>query len=114
MAESPVWSTMVDRLIERYNSGELSRRDFLQSATAVIGGVAAAGSLSSAFAQGATPAAAAPAVAIIPAAKTGGTFTYALNQAGDTLDPAITTYAVTNKININVFDPLIWQAPDLS
>ncbi len=115
MAESPAWSTTVDRLIDRYNSGELSRRDFLRTASAIIGGVAAAGGLSGAFAQGATPeAAATPAVAIIPAAKTGGKFTYALNQAGDTLDPAITTYAMTNKININVFDPLIWQAPDLS
>ncbi len=60
-----------------------------------------------------------PAVSTLLAAqdetpKPGGTFTYALNQAGDTLDPEVTTYAVTNKININVFDPLIWQAPDLS
>lgn len=109
MAESPAWSALVDRLVDRYNSGELSRRDFLRTATALFGGVAFASQISEALAQDATPGA-----ALTPAAKTGGTFTYALNQAGDTLDPEITTYAVTNKININVFDPLIWQAPDLT
>lgn len=46
--------------------------------------------------------------------RKGGKFTYGLNQEPESLDPAVTTYAVTNKININVFDPLIWQAPDLS
>lgn len=45
------------------------------------------------------------------APKPGGTFTYALNQEPESFDPAVTTYAVTNKVNINVFDPLIWQAP---
>ena len=115
MADSPVWSDIVDRLIDQFNSGDLSRRDFLRNAAAVIGGVATAGQISSALADDATPSGTTPApVQLTPAAKTGGTFTYALNQAGDTLDPEITTYAVTNKININVFDPLIWQAPDLS
>ena len=109
MAESLAWSTLVDQLIDRYNAGNLSRRDFLRAATAAVSAFAVAGQITPALAQNATPA-----VALTPATKTGGTFTYALNQAGDTLDPEITTYAVTNKININVFDPLIWQAPDLS
>jgi peptide/nickel transport system substrate-binding protein len=90
--------------IARFRAGKISRREFLRDATAAIGALAMAGRLSggSVSAQSdETP-------------KSGGTFTYALNQTGDTLDPEVTTYAVTNKININVFDPLIWQAPDLS
>lgn len=104
MAMTPEGSALLDKQIERFRSGEISRRKFLIEATAAVAGLAVAGHLNvtSALAQDdATP-------------KAGGTFTYALNQAGDTLDPEVTTYAVTNKININVFDPLIWQAPDLS
>jgi peptide/nickel transport system substrate-binding protein len=102
MAISPEETERLDWLVARYRQGKLSRRNFLRDATAAIGALAAAGRL------------AGPAAAQEAAPKPGGTFTYALNQAGDTLDPEVTTYAVTNKININVFDPLIWQAPDLS
>src|SRR5215213_3902578 len=102
MAISPEGAERLDWLIARYRDGKLSRRNFLRDATAVMTMLAGASRLAGpAAAQDATP-------------KPGGTFTYALNQTGDTLDPEVTTYAVTNKININVFDPLIWQAPDLS
>ncbi|MFT4037161.1 MAG: ABC transporter substrate-binding protein [Thermomicrobiales bacterium] len=102
MAMSPEGAERLDWLIARYRDSKLSRRNFLRDATAAVAALAGASQLAGPVAaQDATP-------------KPGGTFTYALNQTGDTLDPEVTTYAVTNKININVFDPLIWQAPDLS
>lgn len=104
MAMTREGTELLDQQIARFQSGEISRRKFLIEASAVVAGLAVAGRLTTnnAMAQDdGTP-------------VSGGTFTYALNQTGDTLDPEVTTYAVTNKININVFDPLIWQAPDLS
>ncbi|HEU0165519.1 MAG TPA: ABC transporter substrate-binding protein [Thermomicrobiales bacterium] len=100
MNEEP--THVLDEIIDSYRSGGMSRRELLAKATIAAAGIALTSRLTanSTLAQG-TP-------------KSGGTFTYALNQTGDTLDPAVTTYAVTNKININVFDPLIWQASDLS
>lgn len=97
-----------NRLIERYRSGQISRRELLRDAGMAAGLVAASGHLSSARAQDQSPA------GIEPAEKTGGTFTYGLDQSPETIDPEVTTYAVTNKININTVDPLIWQAPDLT
>lgn len=102
MVISAEGTARLDWLIARYRDGTLSRREFLRDASAAMAALATTNRLTApAAAQEGTP-------------KPGGTFTYALNQAGDTLDPEVTTYAVTNKININVFDPLIWQAPDLS
>jgi peptide/nickel transport system substrate-binding protein len=94
-----------DRLIERYRSGQITRRELLRDVGLAAGLAAGAGRLTSARAQDAS---------IEPAGKTGGTFTYGLDQSPETIDPEVTTYAVTNKININTVDPLIWQAPDLS
>jgi peptide/nickel transport system substrate-binding protein len=103
MAETRKPLTLLDDVIERYRSGQISRRELLRDAGIAAAVMAAAGRVApgGAAAQDETP-------------KPGGTFTYALDQTGDTLDPEVTTYAVTNKININVFDPLVWQAPDLT
>jgi len=103
MAETGKPATLLDELFERYRAGQISRRELLRDAGIAAAMLAVAGRVApgGVAAQDETP-------------KPGGTFTYALDQTGDTLDPEVTTYAVTNKININVFDPLVWQAPDLS
>ena len=101
MTPSKDFSERLDPIVNRYRSHELSRRDFLRQASIAASLAAIAGRLPRA-------------VAAQDAPKPGGTFTYALNQEPESFDPAVTTYAVTNKVNINVFDPLIWQAPDLS
>ena len=95
--------TLLDQLIGQYRSGQISRRELLRDAGIAAGMLGLAGRVlpGAAGAQDATP-------------KQGGTFTYGLNQSPETIDPEVTTYAVTNKININTVDPLIWQAPDLS
>jgi peptide/nickel transport system substrate-binding protein len=101
MADPQEASAVLDWLFARYRAHQITRRELLRDAGVVAALFAAGGrGVTGALAQD-TP-------------KPGGTFTYALDQTGDTLDPEVTTYAVTNKININVFDPLIWQAPDLS
>ena len=91
----------LDWLIAQFRAGRLSRREFLQRSSAAAGLLAVGGALPRGVVAQETP-------------KPGGTFTYGLNQEPESFDPAVTTYAVTNKVNINVFDPLIWQAPDLS
>ena len=115
-------------LLQDFGASPLSRRALLGRSTAlagllgVSGLVAACGSNSSKSTaptgggSGNSTALASTSSATQAAGKpvTGGTFTYALNQEPESLDPEVTTYAVTNKININVFDPLVWQAPDLS
>lgn len=87
-------------------SGLLAACGSNNSATTTSGGGGSSSSTATSASSGSTAAAGKP--------VQGGTFTYALNQEPESLDPEVTTYAVTNKININVFDPLIWQAPDLS
>jgi len=136
MTETHERPTGLAGLAERLHARSLSRRGFLRY-TALAAGVAGAGALLAACGGdddddsdkgGATPVAttgaavptntqvsqatAAPNQGGTP--KKGGTFTYALNQEPESLDPEVTTYAVTNKININIFDGLVWQAPDLS
>lgn len=101
MTDSVDRPTMLDGLFEQFRRGQISRRELLRDAGIAAALLAIGGHVAPAAAQDDTP-------------KPGGTFTYALDQTGDTLDPEVTTYAVTNKININVFDPLVWQAPDLS
>src|SRR4051812_28192915 len=93
--------TLLDQLIGQYKSGQISRRELLRDAGIAAGMLGLAGRVlpGAVGAQVATP-------------KQGGTFTYGLNQSPETIDPEVTTYAVTNKININTVDPLIWQAPD--
>src|SRR5262245_4327679 len=103
MARTEGPETLLDELIERYRSGQISRRELLRDAGIAASLMAVGGRIAPAAvaAQDETP-------------KPGGTFTYGLNQSPETIDPEVTTYAVTNKININTVDPLIWQAPDLS
>jgi peptide/nickel transport system substrate-binding protein len=103
MAETKGPEPLLDQLIERYRAGQISRREMLRNAGIAASLMAVGGRIAPAAvaAQSETP-------------KPGGTFTYGLNQAPETIDPEVTTYAVTNKININTVDPLIWQAPDLS
>ncbi|HUZ01308.1 MAG TPA: ABC transporter substrate-binding protein [Thermomicrobiaceae bacterium] len=112
---------------ERFGSGVVSRRALLRGAGAAAG-LIGLGGLLAACGSGSSPGnsggsgGASTSTGSSNSTSTssggtpivGGTFTYALNQEPESLDPEVTTYAVTNKININVFDPLIWQAPDLS
>lgn len=114
--------------IARFQTLVLSRRALLRQGSVAAGAVGLTGLLAACGSSGSTPksngasgsgnatAASGTANATEAAGKPveGGTFTYALNQEPESLDPEVTTYAVTNKININVFDPLVWQAPDLS
>src|SRR4051794_30501694 len=46
------------------------------------------------------------------AGKPGGSLTFGINLEMDSLDPAVTPYAVSHTVMMNVFDPLVWRGND--
>ena len=61
-------------------------------------------------ATGATPAAQSTTAPTVPAGKPGGSVTYGIWQNPDTLDPGASGLIATSKIDINVFDPVVFAA----
>jgi peptide/nickel transport system substrate-binding protein len=120
----------------RFRSGRLSRRSLLRLAGAIGGASAltgvlaacggssnksttastagtsastsASGSTGSPAAGGATPAASGGTSTQAPAGKPGGKLTYGIWQNPDTLDPGVSGLIATSKIDINVFDTLVY------
>ncbi len=45
-------------------------------------------------------------------AKQGGTLTVALNLEPDNLDPAVTPFAVSHTVMMNIYDTLVWRGQD--
>lgn len=78
-------------------------------------------SSSTTAASGTTPASTATAAAAsastttpVPANKIGGKLTYGIWQNPDTLDPGVSGLIATSKVDINVFDPLVYAVQDMS
>ncbi len=82
------------------------------AATPVTGGATAAAGGATATAGGATPAASGSTSTQVPAAKLGGKLTYGIWQNPDTLDPGVSGLIATSKVDINVFDPLVYALQD--
>ncbi|MCC7023952.1 MAG: ABC transporter substrate-binding protein [Thermomicrobiales bacterium] len=97
-------------LVEDYQKGRMSRRQFAKGAIAL----GMAGSVvSSIITAGQTKAAPARRAASYPARyqQSGGVLVFGAWQTPDTLDPQKTGLAATGRLLANVFDPLIWQFP---
>lgn len=119
----------LDHLVRQLNDDRLSRRLFIQralqlglslgvaqallaacgSAATPAPGAGSSSAPASASGSGATPAASGQAGS---AGKPGGTLTFGVNQEIDNLDPAVTPFAVSYTIMMNIYDPLIWRAND--
>jgi peptide/nickel transport system substrate-binding protein len=98
-------------LVEDFNTGRISRRDFVKRAAAI--GMTAPVISSIVMAS---PAMAGPAGRVAPRrtraqGEPGGTFVFGAWQDPDTLDPHTTGLAATSRILIHVYDPLIWRNP---
>ncbi len=110
-------------------SGQITRRAMLRRAAAL--GVSASGiaALLAACGGGSTatnpPAAATTAASTTPAGTTassttaakvagkpGGELTFGLNLEPDNLDSAVTPFAVSHTVMMNIYDPLVWRGKD--
>lgn len=112
-----------EELVQQVLHGRVSRRVFLQRAiqlglsmpliTAVL--AACGGATSPATSAPATGGSAAPAASggasasPASAGKPGGSLTFGINLEMDSIDPAVTPYAVSHTLMMNVFDPLLWR-----
>lgn len=90
---------MNDELAKGLHQHTATRRAFLKSATATAAGLAAAGKLSSVTYAQDTP-------------KAGGEIVVGLNLEPDNLDPAVTPFAVSHWVMMNIYDTLVWRAND--
>jgi peptide/nickel transport system substrate-binding protein len=109
-------------------SGRVSRRDVLRRATALgisasgiatllaaCGGGSSATNTPAANTTGAgtTAATAASGTAGAKVAgKPGGEITFGLNLEPDNLDSAVTPFAVSHEVMMNIYDPLVWRGKD--
>ncbi len=120
-----------------FRGGRISRRSVLRMAAAAGGASALAGilaacgssnkattvpttasssggggSTATTAAGGATPASSSGAATEVPVAKQGGKLTYGIWQNPDTLDPGVSGLIATSKVDINLFDPLVYALQD--
>ncbi len=82
------------------------------TATSAASSSTPAPSGSTAAAGGSTPAASGGTSTQVPASKTGGKLVYGIWQNPDTLDPGVSGLIATSKVDINVFDPLVYALQD--
>jgi peptide/nickel transport system substrate-binding protein len=126
-----------ERLSQRLLAGGLTRRQVLRRGAAlaisgpVLGALLAAcggedPTATPAAPAGTTPgtttgpeatATPAPQTGQTPAApsgegRPGGSITIGINREPDNLDPAVTPYAVSHTVMMNIYDPLIWRGGD--
>jgi peptide/nickel transport system substrate-binding protein len=124
----------VTALYQAVLSGRVSRREVLRRATALgisasgvaallaaCGGGSSATNTPAASTSGGstTPAGTAAAgtaggatTAAKPAGKPGGEIVFGLNLEPDNLDPAVTPFAVSHEVMMNIYDTLVWRGKD--
>ncbi|MCL4467298.1 MAG: ABC transporter substrate-binding protein [Chloroflexi bacterium] len=83
------------------------------AATKAPAATAAATAAPAATAQPAATQAAAQPAAAEPAPVKGGELVYGLYYAPDNLDPHVAYLSVVQNVIMNIFEPLVWQGPDL-
>ena len=88
-------------------TGRLSRRDLAQRAAAAGLSTSAIASILASGGQ-VTAAQEASEAEVVP----GGEIVVGLNLEPDNLDPAVTPYAVSHSVMMNIFDTLVWRAND--
>src|SRR4051794_25971813 len=97
-------------LVEEFQAGRMSRRQFAAKAIALGMAGPVITSIVSAQPAGASPANR-RAVARTRYQQSGGTLVFGAWQTPDTLDPQKTGLAATGRLLANVFDPLVWKFP---
>src|SRR5215211_6267426 len=88
-------------------SGRLSRRELARRAAAAGLSASAIAALLAARGEGAA-AQGTPAADVTP----GGEIVVGLNLEPDNLDPAVTPFAVSHWVMMNIYDTLVWRAND--
>ena len=97
-------------------AGRLTRREILRRGAALgLSAPLIAALLAACGGSAATPTAAGGASggsAAKPAGKPGGELVFGINLEPDNLDPAVTPFAVSHTVMMNIYDPLVWRGTD--